>query len=575
MSGDANYPAMKLLQLAAAALRAERFAEAEARFRQVLAHEPANGTALFELARLARDRGERETAKELLEQALAANPDHLQLLVLYGQNLHEMSRPREALNVFLRALSLNSTHAELWNAAGICFQETGEPARAMEFYFKAMALEPEFAEPYNNLGVVLSREGDMAGAADQFRQALALNPEYAECHSNLAVVLRDQHNYTGAIAAFREAYRLRPQNAENASCLGEAMGLIYEDGAEEMLRRGVELRPDDAEKHWNLALELLKRGDYAAGWREFEWRWRRTQKQVPLPAFDKPYWRGEPRQELHGSTILLHAEQGFGDTIQFLRYVPLVLGRGARVLLRVQPALDRLVGEHARASDGRVSVIAAEAAVPEFDWHAPLMSLALAFGTTLENIPSPLRLTPKLEEGRVRRAGQALRVGLAWAGNPRHDRDRERSIPFEALRSLLELEGCEWVALQTEPALAALRMSGMAFEQPALLDFLDTANAIDTLDVVIAVDTAVAHLAASQGVETWILLPFVADWRWLRPDTEHAGAATNPWYPQAKIFRQRELPSGQGQVELWRPVIAEVRTALVSLRDAQEQIAFG
>jgi Tfp pilus assembly protein PilF len=575
MSGDANYPAMKLLQLAAASLRAGRLAEAQAQFEQVLAHEPANATALYELARLARDRGEPETARSLLEGALAADGDHLPSLVLYGQHLHETGRPREALDVFLRVLAIDSAHAELWNAAGICFQETGEPVRAMEFYLKAMALEPKFAEPYNNLGVVLSREGDMAGAAEHFRQALGLNPEYAECHSNLGVVLRDQHRYGEAIAAFREAYRLRPQNAENASCLGEAMGLIYEDGAETMLRRGVELRPEDAEKHWNLALELLKRGDYAAGWREFEWRWQRTQKQAPLPAFEQPYWRGEPGQELKGTTILLHAEQGYGDTIQFLRYVPLVVRKGARVLLRVQPALQRLVSEYARSGDGSVSVLGEGEPLQEFDWHAPLMSLPGAFGTTLENVPAPLRLTPKLDGGRVRRAGQALRVGLAWAGNPSHDRDRERSIPLDALPGLFEEEGCEWVSLQTEPAVAQLRGSGIAFEQPVLADFLDTAAVMDTVDVVIAVDTAVAHLAASQGVETWILLPFVADWRWLRPETEHAGPAINPWYPEARIFRQRELPSGQAQVALWRPVIAEVKSALASLRDAREQSAFG
>ena len=548
----ANYPAIRLLQLAVGFLQAGKSVEAEAGFKKVIAHDPGNGIALHQLSLLAYERGEREKARALLEQALESEPENLMLLTSHGVMLHEMGQPREALDSFLRALALDSAQAEIWNAAGICFQETGQPVTAMEFYLLALKLQPNYAEANNNIGVVLTQEGDNDAAIEHFRQALAVQPDYPDCYSNLGVALRNRFEYRAAIEAFREGYRLKPDRADLAGALGEALSLIYDDEAEVMLRRGVELQPGDPEKHWNLALELLKHGDYTAGWQEYEWRWKRTRDQTPLPVFAQPFWRNEAGQVIAGQTILLHAEQGFGDTLQFLRYVPLVLSKGVQVVLEVQPELKRLIEMYARQNEG-VVVIAAGEPRPAFDWHTPLMSLPQAFGTTMETIPAPVRLLPAVTEAQPR--GETLRVGIAWAGNRAHARDRERSVPWETLLPLFEVPGCEWVSLQVGATSERMPMA-----QPLLKDFLDTADVIDTLDVVLCVDSAVAHLAGSQGARTWMLLPYVADWRWLRPEQK-----TSPWYPGARVFRQTRLPEGEAQSELWKPVIAEVANALNAL----------
>jgi len=559
MSTDANYPAMKLLQLAVGDLQAGRLVEAEAGFRKVIVHDPGNGLALHQLSLSAYQRGEQAEARTLLERAVASEPENRLLVASYGVMLHEMGEPREALEAFLQALALDSAQAEIWNAAGICFQETGQQARAMEFYLRALTLQPEYPEALNNIGVVLTREGDNDGAVEHFRQALALRPDYPDCYSNMGVALRGRFEYEAAIEAFREAFRLGPDRGDVAGALGEVLSLVYDDEAETMLRRGVELQPDDPERHWNLALELLKRGNYLAGWREYEWRWKRTRDQTPLPFFPQPYWRNQAGQDITGKTILLHAEQGFGDTLQFLRYVPMVLDLGANVVLEVQAELKRLVEEYARQTNG-VTVIAAGDSRPAFAWHTPLMSLPPAFGTRVETIPAPMRLSADVAA--PRRGGEMLRVGIAWAGNRAHARDRERTVPWEALLPLFEVPGCEWVSLQTGAAAAEIDRTGVVMEQPHFNDFLDTATVIDTLDVVLCVDSAVAHLAASQGARTWILLPYVADWRWLRP------GLVCPWYPEARVFRQRRLPAGEAQRELWEPVIAEVTGALLALHES-------
>jgi tetratricopeptide (TPR) repeat protein len=563
MPAEPNPPALKLLQLAAKSLQDGRVDKAEAHLRGVLRHDAANSIALHHLALRAYERGLPDEATTMLERALVSAPDDLNILTSYATILQELGRPREALEIFLRILAIDSTPAVIWNAAGICMQETGQPAKAVEFYLRAIGLQPDLAEAYSNLGAVMTNEGDLDGAIENFRQALQLKPDFADCYTNLGVALRNSHRYAAAIDAFREAVRLKPESADILSSLGEALGLIYHDDSLPTLRRSVVLAQHDPEKHWNLALDLLKRGEYLEGWSEHEVRWQRTRKQAPLRPFTQPYWRNEPGQSIAGTTILLHAEQGFGDTIQFLRYLPAVLALGAKIVLEVPPALLRLASVFAQQLEASIVIFTEGSPLPVFDFHTPLMSLPHAFATTIDTVPPPLRLTPPAP---ARPQHRPLRIGIAWSGNAAHDRDRERSIPNEALLPLFDVPGCEWISLQLGAANDQLRKLGVKIEQPPLHDFLDTANLIDTLDLVLAVDTAVAHLAATQGGTTWVLLPFVADWRWLRPATQITGTST-PWYPQAKVFRQTRLPSGEPQAELWAPVIAEVCAALAHLAD--------
>jgi Tfp pilus assembly protein PilF len=563
MSSAPNYPAQKLLQLAHESLLAGHLDEAESRFRRVLTHDPRNASALHSLALIVWQLDRKPEARTLLEQALALSPDDPQLLAAYGEMLHELSEPRLALDAFLRLLALDNSSPDVWNAAAVCFQETDQPASAIEFYLRALSLRPDYPEALNNLGVVLTHEHDTASAIDHFHHALALNPTYAGCHSNLGVAHRARLDYNAAVASFAEAYRLNPTSPDIAGSYGEILSLLYLPHATDLLRTALDLRPTDPEKHFNLALDLLKRGHYLEGWQQYEWRWQRTQKQTPLRPFPQPFWRNQPGQSLHGKTILLHAEQGYGDAIQFLRYLPLVLALGARVLLEVADPLLRLTHELARQFPHRVDVVRYGDPLPAFDFHVPLMSLPAAFATTLETIPPPLRFTaPPTQTS----PNSSPRIGLVWSGNPIHDRDRERSIPIEALRPLVAATPhVTWISLQPPAATAQLHRAGLAIAQAEIHDFLDTAHLLDTLDLVLSVDTAAAHLAATQGVPTCILLPYVADWRWLTPPSQIPSSVANPWYPTAQIFRQTHQPSGEPQAALWQPVLAQLASTIATL----------
>jgi tetratricopeptide (TPR) repeat protein len=309
--------------------------------------------------------------------------------------------------------------------------------------------------------------------------------------------------------------------------------------AEEALEsfdRALALKPDLAEAHWNKALLLLELGDFARGLPEYEWRWRRESELKPRD-FTQPAWRGE---ELGGRTILLHSEQGFGDSIQLLRYVPMVAAKGGRVVLEIPDSLMPLVGRR----DGVVAMVKPGAPLPPFDLHCPLMSLPLAFGTTLATVPAqvPYLQVPveRAADWRDRLPGTGRpRVGLVWSGKPTHKNDHNRSIALHRLAPLLSLSGIDFVSLQREyreadmAALAASR--NLRRLDAALADFADTAAVVEAVDLVITVDTAVAHLAGALGKPVWILVSSIQDWRWLLQRED------SPWYPTARLFRQPEI----------------------------------
>jgi len=346
--------------------------------------------------------------------------------------------------------------------------------------------------------------------------AIALKPDFADAHYNLGVALHGQGRFDEALTSYDEAARLNPEFVD---------------------------------ARWNRAFLWLTMGRFAEGWREHEWRWRR--KHQPPRSFPQPLWKGEP---IAGRSILLHNEQGIGDTLQFVRYAPLVAAHGARVLVQVQRPLARLV----RGSlDGGIEVLAEGDLLPPFDLHAPLLSLPLAFATTLENVPArvPYLKTDAAAAARWRsRIGPApgLKIGLVWAGNAQHKNDRNRSIALERLLPLIDEIKARWFSLQVgERAGDLARIASGKINNLAdrFTDFGETAAAIDNLDLVISVDTAVAHLAGALGKPVWVLLPAVPDWRWL------LGRADSPWYPTARLFRQ----PARGD---WDSVMQALRTAL-------------
>ena len=422
-----------------------------------------------------------------------------------------------------------------------------------EAAFRALADRlPDDAEALSNLAAVQNATQRHAEAEATCREALALRPQFSAAWANLGTALHSQRRYGEAIDAYATAVRLNPGAVAAWTNLGVALA---EQGRMEPSlsahAAAVSLAPQDPEVRTNHALALLASGELGRGFAEYEWRWR-----VPstLPhGIPGPCWQGE---DPAGRTILVHDEGGFGDTLQFLRYVPMLAARGARVLLRVQPPLVRLL----QRLPGPAAVLARGEAVPDYHMHCPMLSLPHGFGTTLQTVPARLPYLwadlARAASWRARLAGEGLRVGLVWAGASRpgmavvHAMDARRSLPREALGALAGIGGIRFVSLQKEqsppPGL------DMADPMPACADFDDTAAVVAGLDLVIAVDTAVAHLAGALGRPVWLLSRYDMCWRWLH------GRRDSPWYPGLRIYRQPEPGA-------WEPVLREVANDLRGL----------
>jgi hypothetical protein len=368
----------------------------------------------------------------------------------------------------------------------------------------------------------LRQQQDFAAAELCLRKALSLHPNYAEAYVNLGFLSLEQENLEAAENCYREAIRLQPDCALAHTCLGRI---------------------------------LLRKGDFEAGWPEQEWRWQWKDFPSPHRNFAQPQWNGEA---IGAARIFLHAEQGFGDTLQFLRYVPLVIDRlrdqGASILLEVHPELHRL----AETIPGVTQLISRGDAIPDFDWHCPLMSLPMAFATTLNTLPAGvpyLHADAFLAECALSNHSRAecepLRVGVAWAGSTIDRADKKRSISLSLFAPLFAVAGVSCYGLQRGFAFSEAESLKFPFvgHLDATGDFGTTAAVISRLDLIISVDTAVAHLAGALGKPVWILLPKPADWRWL------ADRSDSPWYPSAKLFRQKTAGD-------WESVIAEVAAAL-------------
>jgi Tfp pilus assembly protein PilF len=434
---------------------------------------------------------------------------------------------------------------------GIEHHKAGRFAEAEEIYRQILAKQPDNPDAQHMLGVIAQQSGRLDAAIELISKAITINPKIAEYHCNLGNALREMGKPQDAINAYRQALQLNSGSAQFHYNLGNALSdlALFEEGIESY-EEALRLEPGLARVHWNLALNLLVLGDFARGWREYEWRWRWSEfvsrRQIP-----QPRWDGT---DLNGKTILLHAEQGIGDTIQFIRYLPMVAARGGRIILECPAPLHRLFQQFA----GIEKLIIAGHPLPNFDVHCPLMSLPFVFSTTLETIPAPVPYlsadTELSAAWTARLAGSArLKVGIAWAGNPRHHNDRNRSIPSPLFAPLARAKGIAFHSLQKRIGAAdhvlAPTVLNLIDHSADLNDFADTAALIASLDLVISVDTAVAHLTGAMGKPTWLLLPYAPDWRWL------LHRENSPWYPTMRLFRQKRLGD-------WKEVIERVLAAL-------------
>jgi tetratricopeptide (TPR) repeat protein len=594
---------------------------AEAAFRELLSFEPTNAEVWQALGSVCRDQGKHGDALAAFQRAVTLDPDFAQAHNSLGIAFLEQGRYSQAAECLERAISINPEQVAAHNNLGNVYLALGRKTEALARYQEAVRLHPSFAEAHGNLGNVLRELGRLdealasclravelkpvfaighnhlgavyanqrrwEDAAASFRQAISLEPRYFEAHVNLGDVLRQLGRLPEAEAALRDAVRLRPEMA-NAH-LSLALVLLDRDdleaaaaGCREALRldprlsaahqalamiqvlqgrceeavgcyeRSLEFDRNDAAGHRNLAILELLLGRYERGWAEYEWRW-----QAPEAAkrtFSQPLWDGSP---LAGKTILLHAEQGLGDTIQFVRFASLVRRRGGRVILACQKSLLPLLRRAADVDE----LVPLGGAVPACDVYAPLMSLPRILGTTVETIPAAV---PYLEaEAQLVETWRnelaslpGFKVGITWQGSPSFRFDRYRSIRLLEFAPLAAVPGVTLVSLQKGYGSEQVASLAGRFEVVDLgprLDesgaFLDTAAVMKNLDLVISADTAIPHLAGALGVPVWLATPLAPDWRWLLSRDD------SPWYPTMRLFRQ----SARGE---WGSVFRRMAAAL-------------
>jgi len=539
-----------------------RFEEAETQYRALLEIEPSHAAGHTNLGVALQRLGRSDDALAHCAQAVVIKPNYAAGHRNMGYVLHKMGRLAKAVDSFRHALRIDANDVDALYNLGNVQQDLGQLTDAETCYRQAVAIRPEFAGAHNNLGNVLLNLQRYAEAEASYRQALGAAPDHLNAHSNLAVCLHRLGRQEEAMALCRRVLEARPDHADTHVNLGASLfdtGRL--DEAEGHFRRALVAKPDHGDAHWNIALLNLQRGDFETGWAQYEWRWK-AQQMPPPRQLAEPLWQGDA---LAGRTLLLHAEQGFGDTIQFSRYVDMLGQYGGRILLEVPRVLCRLMAGLA----GRPEILARGDDLPSFDCHVPLMSLPHIIGTRLDTVPAAipyLAAEPDRIAAWRRKLGDdpAMRIGISWQGNPANLTDRGRSMPLLNYRPLAALAGVRLVSLQHTygiDQLAELPANMTVQEFSANLDigehaFLDIAALMMSLDLVITTDTAVAHLAGALGRPVWVLLKCHSDWRWLLDRTDC------PWYPTARLYRQPEPGD-------WQSVIEQVTTDLARVRDDQ------
>jgi tetratricopeptide (TPR) repeat protein len=464
-----------------------------------------------------------------------SDPRQAESLFHQGCKWARSGEHEKAIEELRKAIRLFPTQGRYRYELGLSLQVLRQFDAAVAVYRGCLDIDPGMADAWSSLGVVLSELGDVEGAISCFLRVLELKPAHADGYFNIGVCFASIWEHAKAVEYLSRAIALRQSMAGAHLWLGKSLYVLGDiRGAINSYRTALRYEPAAAETHWALSLAHLMLGEYAEGWKEYEWRWKWAKFPSARRRFSQPQWRGKP---LKGRTILLHAEQGFGDTLQFVRYVPLVAEAGGQVILEVPSELHALllgypgVAECVRAGDS----------IPEFELHCPLMSLPLAFGTTMGSIPEVappiVRLPEKLAvESLLAGEGDGLRIGLVWAGSKGHKWNTQRSFDLKEFAPLWRVSNrVRFVSLQKGPAAAQLGETQMPVALKdgvgAAKDFADTATVVAGLDLVITVDTAVAHLAGSMKKPVWILIPETPDWRW------GLEGETTPWYPTARLFR--------------------------------------
>jgi tetratricopeptide (TPR) repeat protein len=565
--------------------RAGRLDEAEQIYRQMLAADANDVQALQMMGTVALQRRDNAGAIEFLGRALAVNPNNAEARINLGLALFGSGNAEEAISQYRAALEINPRLALAYNHIGLALTMLGRGEEALAAHRQAVALNPSDASSQYNLGLALEKQRRFDEAIEEYDRALAMHPQFVEAMHNRGTALTARAgpgDTQAAIAAFEQALAWRPNYAPALSNLGIALvetGRL--DEAIASARKAIAVGPATPTMHWHLALATLKSGDLQQGFREYEWRWQTPEVQFPPRRFAQPHWDGS---ELGSRRLLLYAEQGIGDALQFVRYVPMLADFGGAIILECHPMLARLLA----GVSGVHQVVAHGQLLPEFDVHCPLMTLPLLFGTTMQTIPAEVPYVQP-EAVLVRQWGERLgqikggkggiKVGINWAGNPYFINDRRRSTQLATFLPVAEAaRNREMTLISLRKAIsegfgaasggalrdvfggAAGRNTGVVAEPvdgnidlvsftDELNDFADTAALIANLDLVISTDTAVPHLAGALGKPVWTLLSTTCDWRWF------TNREDSPWYPTMRLFRQE-------QPDDWSAPVARMAEAL-------------
>lgn len=531
-------------QLAMQHLQTGHTAQAEVLLRQLVAAQPGHCHAWHRLGVLALLAGRVPEAVEMLGQAIAVGGRVSSIYSDFGAALFSSGRAEEACGAFEEAIRLQPDLAHAHRNLGDALVALGFVSEGMASYERALALIPTDAGAWNNLGNAALKIRDFVKAEACYRRATELEPRLLQAQSNLGDALLKLDRPAETIPCAERVIAMDPQfpgGHQNRAIALMRLGDF--SAAEAGFRRAIQCDPTHADSHLGLGILCLLHDRYQEGWREYEWRWRSPLHSSRLRGFNAPVWNGGP---LPGGTLLLHADQGFGDTLQFLRYLPLVCerARARQVVLECQSALFSFLQE---IESPGLSVVPRGEILPPFDAHVSLLSLPFALQ---QWAPVPLGRPIPETDATKRAQWQArlgprtgLRVGLAWAGNPEHDDDRRRSIDPRRLAPLFSVEGVQFISLQVDPTesrFGVVSMPQLADFTSEIRDFTDSAALMEELDLIISVDTATIHLAGLLSRPVWVLLPDLPDWRWRLSDEQ------TPWYPTMRLFRQERAGDWDG-----------------------------
>ena len=539
--------------LATALSNLKRFDEALTRYDTAIALKPDYTDAHYNRGATLKELKRFDESVISYDKAIALKPNYAEAYNNRGNALKDLNRLEEALASYDKAIALKPDQADTHNNRGVALQGLKRFDEALISYDTAIMLKPDYAEAYYNRGVTLKELKRLDEAVTSYDKAIALKPDYAAAYKNRGNALKDLNRFDEALTSYGELIALKPDDAEAYNNRGVALESCKRfDEAITSYDTAIALKPDYTEAYWNQGVCHLLMGRFEQGWRQYEWR-----KKLDEPrgnrSFPKPVWLG--KEDIADKTLFIHWEQGFGDTIQFCRYAKLVRARRASVAMSVQAPLYRLL----KQMSPDIQIINQDEVPPAFDYHCPLMSLPLAFGTTLETIPFEQRYI--FADEQLREAWRTRlpprtkpRVGIVWSGNTTHKNDHNRSIYLATLKPLLSVD-THWISLQKEirdSDSALLRDSQqIIFLGAELKDFADTAAVIELMDLVITIDTSIAHLAGAMGNPVWIFFPYNPDWRWLLDRND------SPWYPSARLFRQQQIGNWAGVIE---DVKSELRT---------------